>query len=815
MLWESCNNLRGGMDPSQYKDYVLMMLFLKYLSDKDRAGADLLIDIPDGCHFEDIIALKDKPNIGEGINIILSTLAKANPDYATLFAHTVDFSDEEKLGRGKDLVKTVSGLVSCFQRDELNLGSNGAADDDLIGDAYEFLMKKFASQSGKAKGQFYTPAEVSILLAILIGINKDQRAAVDAYDPTCGSCSLVLRARATARTGMNVSINGQEMDVSTIRMAMMNMIIHGVETADLRQGDTLNNPRFIMDNHLMRFDYVVANPPFSQKNWLKSAQRNDVYGRWSEEIGVPPAKCGDYAFLLHVISSMNDTGKGAIILPHGVLFRGGSEAQLRRYIVDKLRCVKGIVGLPPNLFYGTGIPACVIVLDKEGAAQRKGIFFIDAKEGFRKDGDMNRLRAEDIKRIADTWQRGVNDSDFDEPHFAHFARYAEIEANDYNLNIPRYVAPRDTEVRQDIYAHLHGGLPEADINDMAAVWRVCPTLKDTLFAPRQDGYYELRPEEDGIEDAVRSDKSLQDEQTAFHRMIEQWRGMEPELRAIDSKSNPKDLVERWGQWTLDAFRDKPILADAYNLYERFRNYWDETMQDDCYLIVHGGWLLDVRKPKKGKVSYENLECDLLPVSVVLRAFFDKEKSEVDETREAVDSKAAEIQQLRDDNADAFTDDDNKKLTDAAIKKLCKATTPDENTEVYRQYVRLTEEKQKLSRQLSKLTDGLTARVLAQFEALNADEEALKDAVVREKWLYALQTAFNEEHDNAVLAIINDVKALNDRYADTLPDIEQREQRLEQEVNDCLKEMGYGMLSRAVTPGLSQHSTLNKQNNSND
>ena len=404
-LWESCNNLRGGMDASQYKDYVLMILFLKFISDKDHAGASLLIRIPEGCHFEDIIALKDKPNIGEGINIILSRLGETNEDYASIFTHAVDFCDEQKLGKGRDLVKTLTGLISCFQRKELNFGSNNAADDDLIGDAYEYLTKNFASQSGKSKGQFYTPAEVSILMSKLIGIDKDRRPNVDAYDPTCGSCSLLLRARATARQGTNVSMNGQEYDVSTIRMAIMNMIIHGVDTPDLRQGDTLNNPLFLKDDRLMRFDYVVSNPPFSQKNWLKSASRNDIYGRWSEEIGVPPAKCGDYAFLLHVIASMNDRAKGAVILPHGVLFRGGAEADIRRYIVDQ-HYIKGIVGLPPNLFFGTGIPACIIVLDKEGAAQRKGIFLIDAKDGFKKDGDKNRLRDQDIKLIADTWAAG-------------------------------------------------------------------------------------------------------------------------------------------------------------------------------------------------------------------------------------------------------------------------------------------------------------------------------------------------------------------------------------------------------------------------
>lgn len=788
-LWESCNNLRGGMDASQYKDYVLMILFLKFISDKDHAGASLLIRIPEGCHFEDIIALKDKPNIGEGINIILSRLGETNEDYASIFTHAVDFCDEQKLGKGRDLVKTLTGLISCFQRNELNFGSNNAADDDLIGDAYEYLMKNFASQSGKSKGQFYTPAEVSILMSKLIGIDKDRRPNVDAYDPTCGSCSLLLRARATARQGTNVSMNGQEYDVSTIRMAIMNMIIHGVDTPDLRQGDTLNNPLFLKDDRLMRFDYVVSNPPFSQKNWLKSASRNDIYGRWSEEIGVPPAKCGDYAFLLHVIASMNDRAKGAVILPHGVLFRGGAEADIRRYIVDQ-HYIKGIVGLPPNLFFGTGIPACIIVLDKEGAAQRKGIFLIDGKDGFKKDGDKNRLRAEDIRRIVDTWERGKDDVEYDEPHYAHFAKFDEIEANDYNLNIPRYVSPRDTEAHEDIYAHLYGGLPKDDIDGMSHIWDVCPTLKDTLFSRKADGYYELKSGKEDIEQAILGDKSYKSQYDRFQQIIDVWKQCRNELLAINRDTSPKDFVERIGNKVLCSFINQPILVDAYDLYERFRNYWDDTMQDDCYLIKSGGWHLDVNIGSKKSITYKDIECDLLSVSLIVDVFFPKEKAAETEAREALDGKAAEIQQLRDDNADAFTDDNDKKLNDANIKKLAKLET--EYSDIYKQYLKLTEEKKQLSTKASELTAALTQLVVSKYIELNDDEEKVKTTVVDNKWLASLVSSFNEEQTNSVLAIINEVKTLADRYADTLPDIEAQEQTLESEVGECLKQMGYSL-----------------------
>ena len=276
-LWDGCDELRGGMDASQYKDYVLVVLFVKYISDKAKKDPDMLISVPEGCSFDDMVALKGKTNIGEEMNKILEKLAEANG--LTGVITNADFSDENKLGKGKDLVETVSKLIAVFQREELDFSNNRAADDDLIGDAYEYLMKNFASESGKSKGQFYTPAEVSRIMAKVIGIGKDERQMISIYDPTCGSGSLLLRAKAEAKH--NVSIDGQEKDLATIGMARMSMIIHGVDDAELRHGDTLNDPLHKEnDITLQTFDYVVANPPFSMKGWRKSAKEQDTFGRW-------------------------------------------------------------------------------------------------------------------------------------------------------------------------------------------------------------------------------------------------------------------------------------------------------------------------------------------------------------------------------------------------------------------------------------------------------------------------------------------------------------------------------------------------------
>lgn len=359
-LWKCCDELRGGMDASQYKDYVLVILFVKYISDKSRSDEGFDIDIPGGCYFEDFVALKGNPNIGEEMNKKMAALAEANQLDGVFVA---DFEDDAKLGKGKDKVETLSKLIAVFQNENLDFSKNRAADDDLIGDAYEYLMKNFATESGKSKGQFYTPAEVSRVMAKVIGLgNARNGKKTTIYDPTCGSGSLLLRA--ICETPDGATIYGQEKDNATVGLAKMNMILHNEIYADIKQGDTINDPQFKDDDQLKTFDYIVANPPFSTKSWLKSAKTEDVYHRWGEgiKIGVPPEKNGDYAFLLHIVRSLKQTGCAACILPHGVLFRGNAEAQIRKYLVAEKRYIKGIIGLPANLFYGTGIPACIIII---------------------------------------------------------------------------------------------------------------------------------------------------------------------------------------------------------------------------------------------------------------------------------------------------------------------------------------------------------------------------------------------------------------------------------------------------------------------
>ncbi|MEI6179553.1 MAG: N-6 DNA methylase [Chloroflexales bacterium] len=367
-----------------------------------------------------------------------------------------DFNDAAKLGSGKEMVDRLTQLIAIFEHKALDFSKHRADGDDTLGDAYEYLMRHFATESGKSKGQFYTPAEVSRIMAQIIGIHDAPTTnATTVYDPTCGSGSLLLKVSDAATT--TVTLYGQEKDAATSSLALMNMFLHNNPTALIVQGNTLADPKFIDNGMLKTFDYVVANPPFSDKRWSTGlAPLTDPHERFTP-FGVPPDKQGDYAYLLHIVRSLKSTDKGACILPHGVLFRGNAEGDIHRALIRK-GYIKGIIGLPPNLFYGTGIPACIIVIAKQEAHTRTGIFMLDASAGFMKDGPKNRLRAQDIHKIVDVFTKQL-----EVPKYSRMVAFAEIERNEFNLNLPRYIDSQQAEDLQDIAGHLHGGIPAAEV----------------------------------------------------------------------------------------------------------------------------------------------------------------------------------------------------------------------------------------------------------------------------------------------------------------------------------------------------------------
>jgi len=821
-LWESADQLRGGMDASQYKDYVLVLLFVKYVSDKYTGQRFPDIVVPERGSFDDMVKLVGTKDIGDDINKIIHKLAEANDLQGII--DVADFNDKDKLGDGKEMQDRLSSLIGIFQNPALDFKRNRAEDDDLLGDAYEYLMRHFATESGKSKGQFYTPAEVSLVMAQVIGIDQVKRGPITVYDMTCGSGSLLLRAAATSPFPENISLYGQEMDNATYALARMNMILHGQATAELKKGNTLANPLHkdkSNDNAVRTFNFAVANPPFSSKAWTNGFKPSeDLYKRFED--GIPPEKNGDYAFLQHMLKSLTpDKGKGAIILPHGVLFRGNAEAVIRRSIVRK-GYIKGIIGLPPNLFYGTGIPACIIVLDKEGAADRDGIFMIDASKGYRKDGNKNRLRHQDSHRIVDVFKRGIKDKQ-EVSRYARFVPMTEIEANDYNLNIPRYIDTSEPEDIHDIDAHLRGGIPDRDIDAMDAYWTVFPSLKRQLFTSSgRSGYSQLVCATAEIKQVVFTHPEFQQYNGRMRDVFDAWKtAHSPAMRTIKAGDQPKLLIETIAEALLSRFGTEALI-DKYDVYQRLMTYWADIMQDDVTMLVVDGWQsaarlqLIVKPPKKKKgendeskngkekkekpdlvVGKDEYKSELIPVSLVIRRYFSSEQAVIDDMNAQIDALTAELEGLEeeyggDEGLLSEAKTDKGKLTTASVKARLKEIGKDSNYEdeaaLLREVAALFGKKSTLESQRKDTQATLNEQVLAKYQTLR--EEDIKTLVVDDKWLDTLTNEIGGELDRVSQALAARVRQLGERYAAPLPNLIKTSEMLNQRVNEHLNAMGY-------------------------
>lgn len=790
-LWASCNALRGGMDASQYKDYVLTLLFLKYVSDKAKANPYAMIEVPTGASFDDMVKLKGSKEIGQDINKIINLIAEANDLQGVI--NVADFNDEDKLGKGKDMVDRLTQLVGIFEG--LDMGGNRAGDDDLLGDAYEYLMRHFATESGKSKGQFYTPSEVSRILAKVIGITADTPQDASVYDPACGSGSLLLKASDEAPRGL--SIYGQEMDNATSALARMNMILHDNATAKIVQGNTLSSPEWKdADGQLKTFDFAVANPPFSTKSWTSGINPNeDEFGRFIW--GVPPEKNGDYAFLLHILKSLKSTGKGAVILPHGVLFRGNAEARIRENLI-KQGYIKAIIGLPANLFYGTGIPACIIVVDKEDAAQRESIFMIDASKGFIKEGNKNRLRSQDVHKIVDAFTSGL-----DIPGYSRRVSLAEIASNDYNLNIPRYIDSSTPEDLHDLAGHLQGGIPNQDIDQLQQFWRVFPNLRDSLFTPLRAGYSQITLPASEIKAHILQHPEF----TAFAELTLQpftaW-AQQADLTHINVGDKPKEIVQRISEDLLQRYASIPLL-DKYDMYQILMNYWSETLQDDVYVLVQDGWAAGkkVRElvAKKGEKLTETADLtvkrikykmELIPPALIVQRYFAEQQTQLDQLQATLDEIIQQQDSLIEEHsseegllAEALSDSD--KVTKATVTARLKHATDAEEREVLQQAKQLFDLETTTKAQLKTAQEQLDAAVLAQYGKLS--EADIKQLLVADKWLATLQAQIEAEIERITQQLASRLQELKQRYSEPLPEITANIEQLSLKVAEHLKAMG--------------------------
>jgi type I restriction enzyme M protein len=788
-LWSMCDSLRGGMDASQYKDYVLVLLFIKYVSDKFAGEPYAAITVPKGSSFQDMVALKGKSDIGDQINKkIIAPLANANK-----LSDMPDFNDDYKLGSGKEKVDRLTDLIAIFENKALDFSKNRAEGDDILGDAYEYLMRHFATESGKSKGQFYTPAEVSRIMAKIIGIHDAvTTASTTVYDPTCGSGSLLLKVGDEAR--VKVTLYGQEKDAATSGLARMNMILHNNPTALIVQGNTLADPKFKNGDTLKTFDFVVANPPFSDKRW-STGVFPDLYERF-KPFGTPPGKQGDYAYLLHIVRSLKSTGKGACILPHGVLFRGNAEADIRRALIRK-GYIKGIIGLPTNLFYGTGIPACIIVIDKEDAHTRKGIFMIAASAGFLKDGPKNRLRAMDIHKIVDVFNKRL-----ELPKYSRMVGFEEIEKNDFNLNLPRYIDSQQPEDIQDIEGHLRGGIPVVDVDGLQRYWTVCPQLRQTLFKDNRPGYLDLAVEKTCVNSAIHQHPEFAAFIQSMNALFAKWRKRTAaSLKALKTGCHPKQVIVDLSENLLAHYTGKPLI-DKYDVYQHLMDYWAATMQDDCYMIAADGWkaatyrVIEVRKNKTtGKVKEvdKGWACDLVPKALIVARFFAAEQSAITRLEGDLETLAAQMTEMEEEHGGeegAFFEWDkvNKAGVAARLKEIKGDQDAKEEAEVLNAWLKLSNRESELNTALKHAEADLDSKAYAKYPTLA--EAEVQTLVVDDKWLSSLDAAIHGEMDRISQALTQRVKQLAERYETPMPRQVCEVGELEKAVNRHLRKMGF-------------------------
>ncbi len=596
---------------------------------------------------------------------------------------------------------------------------------------------------------------------------------------------------------------------TTTALCKMNMILHNSATADIAKGgsSTLSNPLFIKNGMLQTFDYVVANPPFSLKNWTdglsidpKSKQViNDSFNRFED--GTPPEKNGDFAFLLHIIKSLKNTGKGAVILPHGVLFRGNAEGVIRKNLLLK-GYIKGVIGLAPNLFYGTSIPACVIILDKENTRARKGVFMIDASKDFKKDGNKNRLRDQDVQKMIDTFNAYK-----EIPYYSKMVSLEEISANDYNLNIPRYIAAKP-ESEKDLFAlinsHKASYLPKNEIvKAYDPYFKVFKELKNTLFKKSdKEGYYALKTECENIKELIIQSSEFQTFHasvlSAFDRLE-----LSTTFNDLEPGFNPKTLIESVCSRVLKEFEKVEIL-DKYGVYQLFKDYYNEVLQDDWFLLSFNGFLsaknlrkLTPLKDKNKKANYLEepdfiiqktyYKSDLIPKNLIKQRFFEKEAKELEELENALNEKEALLDEFIEKHSNEEGLFDGLKINESVLKKELKNATDSEDKKILKTALEWLEAKNKALKMKNKAYEELELKAFHQYKNLKLGE--IKDLIIKDKWLNSLKNALENKilkRINAFTSVLNEIIS---SYSNSLLELDKEVKESESKVLEHLKDLG--------------------------
>ncbi|MBF2361669.1 type I restriction-modification system subunit M [Listeria marthii] len=845
-LWDGANELRGSMDASRYKDYMLGLMFYKFLSDKtletyksiagkgqlseaelveeyvkDRAyhgeNLDKMIQsvlryfvLPEHLYqtwLKDIaIGEFEVQKVIDSLNNFERTIAVSgdSDDFQGLFSSsTIDLTDTALGSNLNERSKNIKALIELFQ--DLNMVA--LQKSDVLGDAYEYLIGQFAMESGKKAGEFYTPRQVSEVMAQIAAKTSN---ITSIYDPTVGSGSLLLTVKKHLKEDVQKDLNyyGQEKNTATYNLTRMNLLLHGVrpEKMSVKNGDTLSedwpeDPSRPAEGVL--FDAVVMNPPYSLANWNKSNLK--VSDPRFEIAGVlPPDSKGDFAFLLHGLYHLGQTGTMAIVLPHGVLFRGGTEGEIRKRLLNK-NYIDTIIGLPGNLFTNTGIPVCVLILKKNRAISEP-VLVIDASRNFIKVGKQNELQEKDIARIVDTYVERA-----EKVGYSHLASREEIMENDYNMNIPRYVESIDEEIPHDVDAHLYGGIPQANIDELKTLQTTVKNVLDNALKPVRDGYVQLEKPMDELTNEVLTDKNITTKSDIIREKSEAF--IELYWKKLHEINNIVDVNPLMEEMLVNI---KELLSsfdgiDVYDGYQIIAEVWKNSLTHDAELIAGGGFYTigRTREPNmvtKGSGNKKREEQDgwvgaIVPNELIAKRLYSEELQIIEDKKARLTAVEAELSELVE--AAKMEDSEENIALFESLKKNAEGEPQDsfESKTVKAELKKITKESP--SYKLLKKVDGLITEKSALGKEIKAKENELKEAVyerilvltdeeidelVFEKWFGTMVDDLVKLIELPLKKELNIIKQLHERYAETLDDIDEESKKLENELEKLMSEL---------------------------
>lgn len=769
-IWASANKMRSKIEANEYKDYILGFIFYKFLSEKEEEylrnnawGEEDIQSLTE----EDERSVRDcQNNIGYFIEYknLFSTWIKPDSEFdvsnvrdaLSAFERLLSNSHKKvfhkvfetlntglgKLGdTSKSQTKSIQDLLYLIK----DIPMDGKQDYDVLGFIYEYLISNFAANAGKKAGEFYTPHEVSLLMAEIVAYHLRNKEHIDIYDPTSGSGSLLINIGKTAKryigSGDNIKYYAQELKENTYNLTRMNLVMRGIRPDDIfpRNADTLEDdwPYFdeedkINTYHVLRVDAVVSNPPYSQQ-WNPAGKENNPRFK---EYGLAPKSKADYAFLLHDLYHVADGGIMAIVLPHGVLFRGGEEGEIRRNLIEKNK-IDAIIGLPPNIFFGTGIPTIIMILQPK--RENNDVLFIDASKGFVKEGKNNKLRSSDIKRIKDTYivRRDVE-------HFAKKVSRNTIRENDYNLNIQRYVDSSEKAESWDIYASMFGGIPENEINDYSAEWKAFPGLKDALFIEQTEGYFRLR--EDDVKSVIRKSPEVQNFLQEYREMFASFdREM---YEALIENAETVDITKKESEICVGIEMHLALvpLLDSYEAYQILDDAWTKTISADLEIIQTEGFRavkqVDPNMVIKKKKNVEEEVQDgwkghILPFELVQKVYFKSETEAIENDKNRVSEIESELQEAMDSLSEkekdsSITNEEGDKFIEAELKKAVKEQDGEsESHAIIKRVLDLMFESAACKKRIKDNSAELHLKTKNKIETLS-DSEAKE--LLRKKWI---------------------------------------------------------------------------------